>query len=72
MRAQPANPAGTWPRGVVLEEHEVKVLPCLARNAPIASLIDLLYLEEHSNAYRLQATYARLRAHGVVVETGWP
>jgi tRNA splicing endonuclease len=56
----------------VQEEHEVKVLPCLARNAPIASLIDLLYLEEHSNAYRLQATYARLRAHGVVVETGWP
>ena len=57
---------------VDIEDHETVLLPCLASSRRLGSLVDVLYIEEHTNGPALAPAYAALRARGVSVETGWP
>ena len=72
LLAEAARPADVVALKVDIEDHEKVLLPCLASNRRLGSLVDVLYIEEHTNGPALAPAYAQLRARGVAVETEWP
>lgn len=70
--SEAARPSDVVALKVDIEDHETLLLPCLASSRRVGALVDVLYIEEHTNGPVLAPAYAALRARGVSVETGWP